>query len=80
MARMNIILDDALRDDLHKTIPHGLQSAVLRQSVRLCIDFVETHGDSALGFLLAGTIKLTHDTSDVQNLNTSGVGEKQDAK
>lgn len=79
MARMNIILSDDLQSDLQRAIPHGLQSAVLRQSIRMCVDFVETHGDSALGFLLAGSIKLTHDPSAVQNLNTSD-GPKQNAK
>jgi hypothetical protein len=69
VARLSIVITDEDQARLHRYIPWGLQSRIMRVLVMRMIDLVEKHGDIVLGAFLSGQLSVL---DLLRKENTSG--------
>ena len=54
--RLSVIITDDDQRRIHKSIPWGLMSRMMRMLLLQTLDLVEQHGDIVLGALLSGKL------------------------
>lgn len=58
MPRLSVIISEEEQARIHRLIPWGIQSSIIRLLLTRSLDLVEKHGDVVFGALLAGKLSI----------------------